>query len=841
MSSTADKRAETLGNDERQDLPGITSRASELEPVTKLPYLHLYIDAHTKDRNCCNCTQPLALKSIRYECQTCHEASICENCANYDADPGFHGSNGQKIDLRRIIRIRASLKQFRYSFTEEDRSSVEPTEENQRYLSKLIHQLGLREDFCLGCLDVTPGNVHNDWVSHHKLRASGLKNAAEAGCSTCSIAYRGLLAAAPGRIQGAEKVKWNIRKEQIEIVVRSDEGRRYLFRANPGHTKPWDTLRYAPLQTASLESKQSFTTIHSWIKACETHHPHEQCARQADAPLPRRLIYIDPHIVSGDQEPVLSLQEPPAGTLGKYVALSHCWGTESFLRTTHANFSQLCTGIDYSSLPPTFRDAVRCAQGLGISYLWIDSLCILQDNLLDWEAESAKMTSIYHDAYLVIAAGSSTSAHGGLLYERPDMIRGRPLESREGSGMFDLLVQQEVPHAHRLFPSAMVRSPINTRAWCMQERILARRSVSFFKEEIIWECHSCLDCECGKVKSSNRASDTANLDSYDMTTFWLGSQNELFGDSFTITYKRKPYSFFPSLESILNEWRHLTVPAYTKKMLSKPKDRLPAAAGIASLIASRYDQEYLAGIWRADLKCGLMWSVPPSKEVISPAPGDYIAPSFSWASVNKEVRYACPVPTIHESPSGNGGSEQERKSVYGDTECELVEAGVEPCGANPLGYVKVGSYIRLRSLSMPLTMRFKDGKYSLLLPEVGREVQLAGGSLVFHPDCALKEVTFQGAEDSCQASIKSVNRSTTALGPGISNDFEAHVDALVLADVREFEGKWFSNCCAFIVLGQSRTHGGSYERLGLGTWRFGDDETDGKWKKITRCREFKII
>lgn len=839
MNAVADQVAETSSSDQSQDPPKNANGAPEKEPTTKLLYLHVYIDAHTKDRRCCNCMEKLVLKGIRYYCQNCHDASLCEECANSDEYPGNHTSNDQKIDLRRMIRIRASLKQFKYSFTEDDLASLEPTEENKRYLTHLVHQLGLREDFCLGCLDITPGNVHKDWLSHHRLRVSDLKDAAEAGCGTCSIAYRGLLTAATGVIKGSEKLRWNIRKEQIEVVAQLDERRRYLFRANPGHIKPWDTLRYAPLQTTSLGSEESFATIRSWIKACEIDHPHEQCARQGDALLPRRLIYIDPHSVSSDQEPVLSLQEPSAGTFGKYIALSHCWGMDPVFSTTRGNFSQLCTRINFLDLPLTFCDAVRCAQELGISHVWIDSLCIIQDDLLDWEVESAKMTSIYHDAYLVIAAGSSTSAEGGLLYERPDVIRGRPLESKEGSGVLDLLVQDEVPHAHGLFPSAMVRSPISTRAWCMQEQILARRSVSFFKEELIWECHSCLDCECGKITSSSPTSDMANLDSYDMTTLWLGSQNALFGDSFTITYKRKPYSFFPGMESILNEWRHLTVPAYTAKKLSKPKDRLPAAAGIASLIAKRYDQDYLAGIWRDDLKYGLMWSVAPS-QAPAPAPEEYIAPSFSWASVNREVRYKCPVPTIHERGSQNGGAQKERRSVYGDIECELVEANVEPDGANPLGYVKLGSYIRLKGLSIQFTLRYKDGKYSLTHREEAGDERPTGSSFVFHPDCALK-VNLQPAGSPSQGCIESVNRSKTAPDRGISDDFKAEVDALVLADVRELDGKWFSDCCAFIVLSPSQAHRDSYERLGLGTWRFGDDENDGQWVKRTECREFKII
>lgn len=867
MSTFADQTAEILSNDRHIEQQKAVSREYEAEPVFKMYYLHSYVDAHTRDRDCCHCKEQLILKGVRYECRKCNKVSLCEKCVKNSAKSGHQPSAGQKIDLSHVVRVRARLKQVKYSVSEEDRALLEPTDENQRHIKQLVHQLGLREDFCLGCLDVTPDTIQKDWVSHYKICVSGLRISAKAGCATCSIAYRGLLAAAPGAWTGTETVTWHIQKEQIKII---DEGRgyRYFFRANPGSPKLWKTLRYAPFLTASLESGETFAVMRSWIKACETAHSHEQCTRNGDAPLPRRVVYIHRNNDCGNQSPILSLQEPPVGATGKYIALSHCWGTEPVLKTTQANFSQLCSRIDFSDLPLTFRDAVRCTRALGIAYLWIDSLCIIQDNLRDWDVESAKMTSIYHDAYLVIAAGASTSDHGGLFYERPDLIRGKALESEDGSGVFDLIVQGEVPHAVGVFPSAMVGSPITSRAWCMQELILARRSISFFKEELVWECHSCLDCECGKITGSSNKSHTTDLENYESTELGLEWDNPLFGDSFNTVYRWKPYTFFGDIETILNEWRHLTVPAYSARTLSKPKDRLPAAAGIASLIATRYRQEYLAGIWLRDLKCGLLWSVSPSQQ-LAPAPGDYIAPSFSWASVNREVVYRCPplgvydkitmgVPDTYDriKSYGKGSDPWDWESAYGFIECHLAEASVEPAGANPLGCVKVGSHIRVYGQSMRFTLHLHNGQYSLShLQKAGQES--LGGSLVFHPDCALKEVyisdppedrTFlQAVQEYLTGTVKvvepwkSVNRSKTALDPGMSGDFQADVDALVLADVRQVFGEWFSNCCAFIVLGSSQSDRDSYERLGLGTWKFGDEEIGGKWKENTQYRHFKII
>lgn len=846
MRALTDRAREPSSNSQEPNQQNVANLDGTRDPATRRLDVHLYIDAHTKLRLCCCCKKKKLLgpQRVRYWCRSCYDASLCEDCAKDSTRPDHQGIQDRKIDLSRIVQVRRTLKHAAYKLTEQDRLLLEPTEENQTYVTQLISQLGLRQDFCVGCMDFSPGNVDQVWRSQQILHLSDLKNAGEAGCATCSLAYRGVLKIAPERVKMDDRVKWKIRPHQIKIVTIDSlkhVHRNYVIWANPGQPKPWETIRYAPFQTAGPRSKENFKTIRSWINSCETSHPHEQCARQGDALLPKRVVYIqsDHAIQPGQGSTFLSLHEPVMGAVGKYIALSHCWGTERLLTTTRTNFSKLCQRFEMSDLPLTFRHAVHCAKGLGIQYLWIDSLCIIQDDVRDWEVESAKMSSIYSDAYLVVAAGTSSSGQGGMLFERPAIMRGRPIESREGSGMFDLVIQGEVPHAKRHFPSTVARSPISSRAWCMQELILARRSVSFFREEIIWECHSRVECECGTITSSSPSSETADMNNYEHSALWLDPKDALFGDIYTIKYKRKPYNMFADRKTIINEWRHITVPEYTARSITKPTDRLPAAAGIASLIATRYNEEYLAGIWRSDLKCGLMWSVPRSKQ-LAPAPGDYTAPSFSWASVNTKVEYICSVPFVCDPESARTGA---HKFAYGKIKSALLEANVEPSGANPLGCVKVGSYIRLRGWSMRFTLRSKDGKYTLAHLDQSRRDQHPGGPLSFRPDCLLREVNTcsHTANGLGRGPVKSVNRSKVALGPGISDDFEAEVDGLVLADFHKFLGQFSSNCCAFILLGVSTSHDDSYERLGLGSWRYPDDEVEEKWTRWAEERDYKII
>ena len=97
--------------------------------------------------------------------------------------------------------------------------------------------------------------------------------------------------------------------------------------------------------------------------------------------------------------------------MAPYIALSHCWGKNPIVRTTTSTLAQRKQGIEISLLPPTFRDAIIIARRLDVRYLWIDSLCIIQDDELDWQTESAKMSTIYQHALLTISAG--LSSHGG--------------------------------------------------------------------------------------------------------------------------------------------------------------------------------------------------------------------------------------------------------------------------------------------------------------------------------------------------------------------------------------------------------------------------------------------
>lgn len=145
--------------------------------------------------------------------------------------------------------------------------------------------------------------------------------------------------------------------------------------------------------------------ITGWLEECHENHPN--CPTITDVALPTRVLDI-----RGD---VVRLIEVTPGQLGRYTALSHCWGGGIEVRTTMENYAAQKDGFRQCDLPLSFRDAITVTRGLGLRYLWIDALCIIQDSQSDWEIESGNMAAIYQHAYLVIGADMSPNSEGGFL------------------------------------------------------------------------------------------------------------------------------------------------------------------------------------------------------------------------------------------------------------------------------------------------------------------------------------------------------------------------------------------------------------------------------------------
>ena len=186
----------------------------------------------------------------------------------------------------------------------------------------------------------------------------------------------------------------------------------------------------------------------------------------------------------------------------KYIALSHCWGQDPPTKnnpqfcTTDNNITARLEGFSFPKLPKTFRDAVQVTRELGIQYLWIDSLCIIQWNQKDWEHEAARMEGVFASAYCTIAASSAVDSEAGFLKRN---VSNECVLAQDASGRRFYICADTDDSNNYIdiddFDGRVGEAPLNKRAWVMQERVLSRRIIHFSDEQIYWECGEGVYCE----------------------------------------------------------------------------------------------------------------------------------------------------------------------------------------------------------------------------------------------------------------------------------------------------------------------------------------------------------
>lgn len=179
--------------------------------------------------------------------------------------------------------------------------------------------------------------------------------------------------------------------------------------------------------------QSTLATIKAWLAVCNSEHLNCTDIKQEEVSLPTRLIDMitlpscgDLGGVSGDEASWRKLfqgsrcrliENVPART-GNYVTLSYCWGTALPYTTTSKNLQQHLAGLYFVQLPKTLQDAIMVARYLGFRYIWIDCICIVQDDEQDWAREAARMADIYSKSALCIAASRASNCDEGFLHLR---------------------------------------------------------------------------------------------------------------------------------------------------------------------------------------------------------------------------------------------------------------------------------------------------------------------------------------------------------------------------------------------------------------------------------------
>ncbi|KAI1302661.1 heterokaryon incompatibility protein-domain-containing protein [Xylaria venustula] len=482
----------------------------------------------------------------------------------------------------------------------------------------------------------------------------------------------------------------------------------------PGKRSPWPTIgRSIPFSspesvhqqkiggiarhiTANPGLESGSDLIKSWLDGCVNDHI---ACREADSKaghqLPKRVIDVG----SNDNTTICLHEndERPGDLVSHYVALSHCWGQKPLPRLTRDTLKDKKVNISWESLTKTFQDVIIVARGIGVKYVWIDSLCIIQDDTADWETEAAKMGTIYEGALVVIAATAATDGTGGCLFEKEPYLEIQA--TIQGHEPFRVFAREKPSHGvfmSRLDRGEPIEDPISdestsreyplfSRAWCYQERLLGTRVIHFLREEMVFECLETLDCECGmlhgyvenamrqlrKAVRLDKVPEFQDLRSKEDDKWRSHLRKTSYVDEEFLTYEEDVFDA---------AWRRV-VETYSQRQITFRADTFPALSGIANRWSRMSKKRYLCGLW-ADgngLLFSLMWYVrskgakPENREKKAQS-NVYIAPSWSWASTQQEVSWGDP---------------------YYDESKYLVEIDVRNCnclcsGLDPFGKVTCG-------------------------------------------------------------------------------------------------------------------------------------------------------
>ena len=343
---------------------------------------------------------------------------------------------------------------------------------------------------------------------------------------------------------------------------------------------------------------------------CRTSKYHDTCKSNVDQETPLRLIDVGKE---GDRHVTLSQDH---GVVD-YVALSYCWGGPQDVVLTAEDVEQAVFAFEYWTLPATIQDAITITRKLGISYLWIDALCIIQrgDDGKDFAFQGPKMDSIYGSAYITIAAAGTSSVNDGFLNSH----------KIQGSKYYVATVPYELVSKERGTIMFSTRNrkreyeaePLLSRCWTLQERILSPRVLSFHSDHLTWNC-----------RNSHHSSDGL---------FWPVTDLDYLLPSII------PFEFFMHVDKpttkIPEFWR-LCVEDYSNRFRSVETDKLVALAGVARRIHKQTGDVYLAGLWKSDIMKQLCWSTDNECNQSFVRPSRYLAPSWSWVSLDSKINVA---------------------------------------------------------------------------------------------------------------------------------------------------------------------------------------------------------
>jgi Heterokaryon incompatibility protein (HET). len=356
-----------------------------------------------------------------------------------------------------------------------------------------------------------------------------------------------------------------------------------------------------------------------WVSNCI--NTHSQCLRESsgESALPTRVLDLG----SNPEKGPIRLTETNGQLKGRYIALSYAWGGAEFIKTkidTYERYQK--QGIALDELPPTFQDVIELCHTLEIRYLWIDSLCIIQDDRNDWKHESVRMADVYQNAFLTVSALFNTSPYGGLFSDAQVRCVG-PVATQETRHPYWTALEKNETIA--------LGFPLLTRGWTFQERMLSPRVLHFTKHEMIWDCREATYCQCGgRYQNANTKLRRNSQTRYEFSHVVLNKSDLSWNDAFDT------WDFSQLWKDIVTE--------YSETDFTVKSDRTVAISGIATLIQRATKWNYLAGLWKETLVGDLCWFATSFPD---PPQETRRKPTWSWFSVDGSFSW---ISASHDEP-----------------------------------------------------------------------------------------------------------------------------------------------------------------------------------------------
>jgi len=556
--------------------------------------------------------------------------------------------------------------------------------------------------------------------------------------------------------------------------------------------------------TKSLKQdcEESFAQSRLWITECIA--SHDACkTRVSSGFLPTRLVDVGAGLLK-DEVRVIVTKEVNLATAPaeyRYLALSYCWGKKAddyvgentsngkvygggpCLRNSHVitsqNLSSYMTGIAMTDLPATIRDAFVVVRQLGMRYIWIDALCILQDSVEDWERESAQMGHIYANAHCTIAASSASHSNGGILHPR---TLGRCFAVSIGASDTAKIAREVAKLAHFQLPSRethansrtsgsngeslafyamnsdwdkpLWRNPLSSRGWALQEQHLSTRILYYTEEEVYWQC-CCFSAS--EQLPNGLLADPQMTKSY-----------RIFDDLRT---ESRP-------ELVSSRWFSL-VNDVTGREFTESLDLLPALSGIAGEIEQLTGDTYFAGLWKGNIFMCLLWRGPfQGKRSVK-----YRAPTWSWASVEGRITFI----------DFYKGYDQKYELSFSSRTPRLLNIKAEPVGLDPRG--------RLASGYISLACHIKSARYtfSRVSQPIGKHYSRK------HNSGILTDLSTEQEVGAVWLDVKSENAN-------VENVIEI---ALLQYVTREQKQKTYLHHGIGLALRKTGKRGNEYQRVGI--------------------------